>query len=141
MDTLTQTERSQRMSPVRNKDTKPELVVRKLVHGMGYRYRLHRSDLPGQPDLVFAGRRKVIFVHGCFWHRHRDCPLARLPKSRQDFWLTKLEGNRRRDDSNRHRLKAIGWESLVVWECETTKRDKTALRTKIRAFLDGGTET
>ena len=102
MDTLSKAQRSERMSRVRGKDTKPELLVRRLVHGMGYRYRLHRRDLPGTPDLVFPGRRKVIFVHGCFWHRHPDpaCKLARLPKSRTDFWLPKLEGNRARDIEN-----------------------------------------
>jgi DNA mismatch endonuclease (patch repair protein) len=94
MDTLSRKERSQRMSLIRNRDTKPELLVRRLVHGSGYRYRLHGTDLPGKPDLVFPGRKKVIFVHGCFWHRHPKCSLARLPKSRLSFWLPKLTENR-----------------------------------------------
>ncbi|HBI46414.1 MAG TPA: very short patch repair endonuclease, partial [Planctomycetales bacterium] len=97
MDSLSPEERSERMSRVRNKDTKPELVVRRLVHSLGYRYRLHSGRLPGRPDIVFAGRKKVVFVHGCFWHRHRGCALCRMPKSRLDFWAPKLEGNRRRD--------------------------------------------
>ena len=97
MDTLTPAERSARMALVRAKDTKPELLVRSLVHGMGYRYRLHRRDLPGTPDLVFPGRGKAIFIHGCFWHRHARCVLARLPKSRGEFWLPKLTANAERD--------------------------------------------
>ena len=95
MDTLSRKERSHRMSLIRNRDTKPELLVRRLVFRSGYRYRLHRSDLPGRPDLVFPGRKKVLFVHGCFWHRHPNCGLARLPKSRLSFWLPKLTENRR----------------------------------------------
>ena len=134
-DTLTPKERSERMSRVRGADTKPEMLVRRLVYGMGYRYRLHRRDLPGAPDLVFSGRRKVIFVHGCFWHRHPDprCPLARLPKSRLDFWRPKLEGNRKRDVRNEKKLKDIGWEVMVVWECQL--RNDQALRRSIRKFL------
>jgi DNA mismatch endonuclease (patch repair protein) len=95
MDTLSRKERSRRMSLIRNRDTKPELLVRRMVHRAGYRYRLHGSCLPGKPDLVFPSRRKVIFVHGCFWHRHPKCTLARLPKSRLGFWLPKLTENRR----------------------------------------------
>ena len=116
------------MSRVRGAGTKPEVIVRRLVHGMGYRYRLHRRDLPGNPDLVFLGRRRVIFVHGCFWHRHPDpgCPLARLPKSRLDFWKPKLEGNRARDERNEAELKKRGWEVLVIWECQLKDRDEVA---------------
>jgi DNA mismatch endonuclease (patch repair protein) len=134
-DTLTPAERSERMGRVRGKDTKPEMVVRRLVHGMGYRYRLHRRDLPGRPDLVFPRFRKVIFVHGCFWHRHPDpeCKLARLPKSRLDFWLPKLEGNRRRDEANQAALLALGWHFLVIWECEI--KDAQHLVVKIKNFL------
>lgn len=139
-DTLSPGERSKRMSRVRNKDTKPEMVVRKLVHGMGYRYRLHRTDLPGKPDLVFPSRHKVIFVHGCFWHRHKNCSLARLPKSRLDFWLPKLEGNRLRDVANRQKLLDQGWNSLTVWECQTQSRNRALLEATIRAFLEGEAE-
>ncbi len=136
-DTLSPAERSKRMGLVRDRDTKPELFVRRLVHGMGFRYRLHRKDLPGKPDLVFPSRRKVIFVHGCFWHRHPDpaCPLARLPKSRLDFWVPKLEKNRERDTIKRSELQRLGWDILVVWECEL--RDPSGLRSRIRDFLTG----
>ncbi|MEL6467874.1 MAG: DNA mismatch endonuclease Vsr [Pseudomonadota bacterium] len=135
MDTLSRQERSKRMSLVRARDTKPEMRVRRLTHALGYRYRLHRRDLPGKPDLVFGPRRKVIFVHGCFWHRHPDpdCKLARLPKSRQDFWLPKLEGNRERDERNNAMLTEMGWDVLEVWECETADAD--ALAKKIKGFL------
>lgn len=125
--------RSRIMSRVRNKDTRPEMTVRRLVFGLGYRYRLHGRKLPGKPDLVFAGRRKVIFVHGCFWHRHEGCSLARLPKSRHEFWIPKLEANRERDKRNLAALAAEGWEVLTVWECEL--KDLDALRSRITRFL------
>ncbi|MHB1220324.1 MAG: very short patch repair endonuclease [Alphaproteobacteria bacterium] len=130
MDTLTSKQRSERMSRVRGANTKPEWTVRRLVHGMGYRYRLHSSDLPGKPDLVFARRRKVLFVHGCFWHRHPDpkCPLSRLPKSRLDFWVPKLEGNRKRDKRDEKRLRDIGWSVMVVWECQLKNKNRLAAR-------------
>lgn len=123
------------MGRVRAKDTKPEMLVRRLIHGMGYRYRLHDNDLPGCPDIVFRSRKSAIFVHGCFWHRHQGCKLSRLPKSRLDFWIPKLEGNRRRDLRNQAALEAMGWRLLVIWECET--RDRDALRRRIGAFLSG----
>jgi len=133
-DTLTPQERSRRMAAVRPVDTKPEFVVRRLVHGMGYRYRLHRRDLPGTPDLVFPARRAVVFVHGCFWHRHEGCALARIPKSRVEFWTQKLEGNRERDTRKLKELRAAGWRVLVIWECEL-KNSKTLAR-RLRRFLD-----
>ena len=133
MDTLTPRERSERMARVKNADTKPEMIVRRLVHGMGYRYRLHAKSLPGKPDLSFSRRRKVIFVHGCFWHRHEGCPLARLPKSRRDFWLPKLEANRLRDEKIEAELRANGWDVLVIWECEL--RHEADLRGRISSFL------
>jgi len=125
------------MSRIRGKDSKPELVVRRLVHAMGFRYRLHRKDLPGTPDLVFGNRKKVIFVHGCYWHRHGDssCKLARLPKSRLDFWLPKLERNAQRDAENNARLKALGWKEMVVWECQVSKANLPHLSDRIRKFL------
>lgn len=124
------------MSRVRGKDTKPEMTVRRLVHSMGYRYRLHSDKLPGRPDMVFAGRRKVIFVHGCFWHRHGgDCPLTRMPKSRLDFWEPKLEKNRVRDQEKQRRLREMGWDYLIVWECQLRDLDKVAER--VRGFLQG----
>jgi DNA mismatch endonuclease (patch repair protein) len=133
MDTLSRKERSQRMSLIRNRDTKPELLVRRLVHRSGYRYRLHRTDLPGKPDLVFPRQKKVIFVHGCFWHRHPKCGLARLPKSRLSFWLPKLTENRRRDLKNLRTLRKMGWAVSIVWECETG--DQSALVRKLHMFL------
>lgn len=135
-DTLTAAERSQRMGLVRGKDTKPELVVRALVHGMGFRYALYRRDLPGCPDLVFAPRKKVIFVHGCFWHRHSSskCRLARLPKSRLDFWVAKLEANRHRDEKNMRALRSVGWKILLVWECQLSHKEQ--LKNKLRRFLE-----
>ncbi len=133
MDTLTPQDCSKRMARVRGKDTKPELTVRRVVHRLGYRYRLHGKELPGKPDLVFRSRRKVIFVHGCFWHRHEGCPLARLPKSRQDFWVPKLEGNRLRDARLQEEIMADGWRVLVVWECEL--KDREALARRLEAYL------
>ena len=134
MDTLTSAERSARMALVRAKDTKPELLVRRLVHGMGYRYRLHQRNLPGTPDLVFPGRGKVIFIHGCFWHRHARCALARLPKSRGEFWLPKLTANAERDARNVRALRRLGWSVLTIWECQLGDTAKLAKR--IRRFLD-----
>jgi DNA mismatch endonuclease (patch repair protein) len=135
MDTLSQRERSERMSRIRSKHTKPELAVRSLVHSLGYRYRLHAVDLPGKPDLAFPSRFKTIFVHGCFWHRHGSrCPLTRLPKSKLEFWKPKLEQNKKRDERNRKRLLAVGWESLVIWECQLKDNEKLVKR--ITTFLE-----
>lgn len=135
-DTLDKASRSARMAKIKSRDTRPELVVRKLAHAMGYRYRLHRRDLPGSPDLAFSSRRKVIFVHGCFWHRHSDptCKLVRLPKSRVEFWIPKFDGNVRRDEAAQHALAEAGWSALVIWECEL--RDRVAVESRIRSFLD-----
>lgn len=134
MDTLSREQRQERMGRVRNKDTGPEMIVRRLVHSLGYRYRLHSPNLPGHPDMVFAGRRKVIFIHGCFWHRHNSsCPLTRLPKSRLDFWEPKFEGNRRRDATKQAMLREMGWKCLVVWECEL--KDLKAVAARIKRFL------
>jgi DNA mismatch endonuclease (patch repair protein) len=135
-DPLSKSERSERMGRVRSRDTKPELLVRRLTHGMGFRYRLHKANLPGKPDLVFASRRKVIFIHGCFWHQHPDphCKLARLPKSRHDFWIPKLEGNRARDERVVQALTDQGWKVLEIWECQCKRSEH--LENKIREFLD-----
>lgn len=132
-DTIDKQTRSRVMSRVRNKDTRPEMKVRRLVFAAGYRYRLHGRKLPGKPDLVFPGRRKVIFVHGCFWHRHEGCPLARLPKSRHEFWIPKLEANRERDRRNQKELEALGWSVLALWECELKNGETVA--SKVEAFL------
>jgi DNA mismatch endonuclease (patch repair protein) len=112
------------------------MIVRRLTHALGYRYRLHSRKMPGQPDLVFPGRKKVIFVHGCFWHRHDEtCPLTRWPKSRLDFWVPKLEQNKQRDLRNQQNLSELGWTFLVVWECQI--KDREALAQRIIQFLEG----
>lgn len=136
VDTLDPAARSVRMATVKARDTKPELRVRRMVHALGYRYRLHDKRLPGTPDLVFASRRRVIFVHGCFWHRHDApaCKLARLPKTKLDFWLPKLQGNRDRDLRHQAELTATGWRHMVVWECQL--RHKEHLENSVREFLD-----
>ena len=133
VDTISPEYRSEIMGRVRAKDTKPEMVVRRMLHAAGYRYRLHARDLPGKPDLVFPARRKVVFINGCFWHRHRDCALARLPKSRTEFWTNKLERNRERDEKNVAALREQGWEVLTVWECEV--RDLATVMPRVVAFL------
>lgn len=134
-DKLTKARRSANMAAIRSGDTKPEMIVRRMVHGLGYRYRLHRKDLPGKPDLVFVSRRKVIFVHGCFWHLHpkADCLDSRLPKSNEGYWSRKLQRNVERDGKCLVDLRALGWEVLVVWECET--KDVERLRGRLEHFL------
>ena len=133
-DTLTKEQRSARMALIKAKDTKPELLVRRLVHGLGYRYRLHKKGLPGRPDLVFGWRKKVIFVHGCFWHQHLNCRYARMPKSKTGYWSEKLTGNRERDVANVRRLESMGWRSLIIWECELKNLPK--ITKKIADFLE-----
>ena len=135
VDPLTPDERSERMRRVRSRDTKPELLVRRLVHGMGYRYRLSDPSLPGKPDLVFRSKKKVVFVHGCFWHQH-GCGNYKMPKTRLDFWLPKLASNKARDERVRKELLELGWEVLVIWECET-RGDPSKLAEKIASFLGG----
>lgn len=125
-------DRSEVMRRVRSVDTTPEMAVRRLCHAMGYRFRLHRRDLPGKPDLVFPARRKAIFVHGCFWHGHNCKRGARVPKNNRAYWVQKISRNRERDSANRRRLGDDGWDSLVVWECEI---ETTALSERLREFL------
>ena len=127
--------RSAQMRSIRKKDTKPEVAVRKLVHALGYRFRLHRSDIPGTPDLAFIRARKAIFVHGCFWHQHRGCRWAKLPRARPEYWLPKLARNQERDVANLKRLKRLGWKALVIWECEVAV--PAAAQKKIESFLSG----
>jgi DNA mismatch endonuclease (patch repair protein) len=122
------------MARVRSKNTRPELLVRKLTFALGYRYRLHDKKLPGSPDLVFRPRRKVIFVHGCFWHQHERCSIARVPKSRQDFWTRKFEGNKLRDQRNKTALARQGWKVLTIWECQLVDPERVSKR--IGRFLD-----
>lgn len=138
VDSISARERSRIMSLVKGKNTRPEMVVRRLLHGRGYRYRLHDAKLPGKPDVVFYRKRKVIFVHGCFWHRHQNCSLARTPKSNQEFWTSKLNGNRLRDEANLLKLHEARWEALIIWECEL--RDMKALTDRLQSFL-GKTST
>jgi DNA mismatch endonuclease (patch repair protein) len=127
------------MSHIRSKGMAPEMAVRRLVFSLGYRYRLHRKDLPGKPDLVFSPRHKLIFVHGCFWHQHRSCIDSRIPRTNQAYWIPKLERNKNRDKSNRAKLTKMGWQSLVIWECWT--RDTPRLERMVRQFLDDQTAT
>ncbi|MDH7601926.1 MAG: DNA mismatch endonuclease Vsr [Armatimonadota bacterium] len=134
-DVFSESKRSWIMSRVREKNTSPELIVRSFVHRLGYRFRLHRKDLPGKPDIVFPSRRKVIFVHGCFWHGHQ-CPRGdRIPKTRQSYWLEKIARNTTRDSQHEQELASLGWKSLVIWECQI--KDLGLLHSTIVAFLDG----
>lgn len=134
VDSIPPAQRSLVMSLVKGKNTRPEMIVRKLVFAAGFRYRLHSGKLPGKPDLVFPGRRKVIFVHGCFWHRHENCALARTPKSNHEFWRAKFANNQNRDVANMERLSDLGWSILVVWECEL--RDLEKVKWRINLFLN-----
>lgn len=127
-DRLSKERRSWNMSRIRGKDTKPEMVVRSLLHRMGYRFRLHAKELPGRPDIVLAKHKTVIFVHGFFWHRHRGCKNCTTPTHRRQWWLKKLEGNGARDRVNRRRLRELGWRSVVVWECETERLKDLEIR-------------
>ena len=134
MDTLSKERRSWNMSRIRCKDTKPEKVVRSLLHRMGFRFRLHRQDLPGSPDIVLPKHRTVVFVHGCFWHRHPGCKYAYTPKSRTGFWDRKFTENVARDRRVRRKLRRQGWQVLVVWECQVN--DTEVLCSRLRAALD-----
>lgn len=132
-------DRSATMRKVRSKNTGPELKVRKLVFALGYRFRLHRADLPGTPDLAFIGLRKVIFVHGCWWHGHVCKRGARPPKTRRSYWLPKIERNRRRDSKAERELRKTGWGVLVIWECELSHPDRVSAR--LKRFLVRGTSS
>lgn len=134
-DVHTPAQRSLNMSCIRNRNTKPEMIVRSIAHGLGYRYRLHRKDLPGKPDLVFSGRRKIIFVNGCFFHMH-DCRYGKVtPKTNADFWAKKRLSNVERDTRNIAELEKDGWQILTVWECQTKKAQVKLLPDTITAFL------
>lgn len=135
MDRLTADQRSANMRQIKSKGMKPELAVRRLVHSLGYRYRLHREDLPGKPDLVFVHRRKVIFVHGCFWHQHSkpNCRYAHTPRSNSDYWGPKLARNVERDKRSRQLLAKEGWKAATVWECEL--KNLPAVSKKLQKFL------
>ena len=131
--------RSRMMSGIRGKDTRPEMAVRKALHAAGFRFRLHRRDLSGAPDVVLPGRRVAVFVHGCFWHRHERCRYAKLPATRPEFWKAKLEGNAERDGRNAKALRALGWRVLVVWECAVRDRETlSALPEILTRWITGG---
>lgn len=132
-DTLSPSQRSAAMRAVRSANTSPELAVRRAAHALGLRFRLHRADLPGKPDLVFPSRKTALFVHGCFWHGH-DCPRgARSPKTNREYWTAKIARNTARDERHRMSLEALGWRAVSIWECEV--RDKAALPDLIRTRL------
>lgn len=135
MDKLTPERRSENMRRIKSKNTKPEMTVRQLAHRLGYRFRLHRADLPGKPDMVFVSRKKVIFIHGCFWHQHNDpnCRDGRAPRSKSEYWGPKLLRNVERDETAVAALRAKGWHVLILWECETA--NAAALAERIERFL------
>lgn len=137
MDKISPERRSANMRAIRLKNTKPELIIRRLLHGGGYRYRLHVKELPGKPDIVFTKRRKVIFVHGCFWHKHpnENCDDSRLPRSNLSYWGPKITKNVTRDAEHIDVLKALGWSVLVIWECETKQTEQIKLM--VKEFLGG----
>ncbi|WP_416224149.1 very short patch repair endonuclease [Thiohalophilus sp.] len=132
VDTRSKEQRSRIMSSVHDKNTRPEMYVRSMLHRMGYRFRLHRKGLPGRPDIVFPSRHKVIFVNGCFWHSH-NCKYDKPPKSKLDYWLPKLEATKKRDKKNVDALKKLGWEVLTVWQCEL--RNPSFLQQRLKRFL------
>ena len=133
VDTVSPETRSRMMASIKSKGTKPEMRVRRLLHGLGYRYRLHRRDLPGRADLAFAAKRKVIFVNGCFWHHHPGCRRGRIPDANRDYWLAKLTGNRARDARNIALLEKQGWSAMTVWECQLG--DMGAVASRLVDFL------
>lgn len=132
-DTLGKSARSELMSRVRQKDTSPELAVRRLLHSMGYRFRLHVAELPGKPDIVLPRYRAVVQVHGCFWHGHEGCPRGKRPSSNVEFWSEKIAQNKARDERDQARLQSMGWQVVVVWECEL--KDTDALSTRLKDAL------
>jgi len=136
VDRISASERSQLMSKVRDRDTTPELAVRRLVREFGVHYRLNVGGLPGTPDLVFPRAKRVIFVHGCFWHRHRCRAGKSMPASRHDYWAAKFDRNRKRDQAARRALRRQGWEVLVIWECQLRGQSVDAVRRRLRRFLD-----
>jgi DNA mismatch endonuclease, patch repair protein len=133
MDTVSKEARSRMMGSIKGKDTAPELAVRKAAHALRLRFRLHRRDLPGSPDLVFPSRKTAVFVHGCYWHRHEGCLCCYFPKSNVDFWEKKFKGNVARDERVRRELEQLGWRVVTLWECETAEED--GLHRKLKAIF------
>ena len=138
-DSLSKARRSWNMSRIKGKDTAPEKIVRSILHRLGYRFRLHKTKLPGRPDVVLPKHQAIVFVHGCFWHRHKKCKDATMPKSRTEWWQVKLEGNAARDKRNQIALRRAGWRVLTVWECETEKPEK--LTRRLERLLPGKVQT
>ena len=137
-DVVSPNVRSRMMSGIKGKNTQPEILVRRLLFASGYRFRLHRRDLPGTPDIVMPGRKIAIFVHGCFWHFHRGCRFAKMPTTRADFWTTKLESNAQRDQCSISKLQGMDWRVLCVWECATRNTDTAAgLQEKMKRWIEG----
>ncbi len=134
-DNLSPEERSDIMRRVISKGTRPELVIRKIVWGLGYRYRLNVNGIPGKPDIAFKSRKKAIFVNGCFWHRHPSCPHTRTPKSNTEFWTNKFESTVKTDQKNYSKLAQMGWSYLIIWECEIKKSNYANLAEKIDQFM------
>ena len=126
--------RSRNMAAIKSKNTKPEMVVRRSLHSMGYRFRLHKRDLPGKPDIVLPKYKIALFVHGCFWHRHEGCKFSTIPKTRTEFWIKKFRGNVERDKLNQAKLISMGWTPLVIWECETKKNVNSLLASYIQVY-------
>ena len=135
MDKLNPSQRSRNMQQIRSKHTRPELKVRSIIHRLGYRFRVHRNDLPGRPDIVLPRLRKVVQVHGCFWHQHAKCGDGRIPKTRQEYWVPKLNRTVARDDEHLRQIRTLGWKALVVWECELEK--PISLIRRLEGFLAG----
>lgn len=133
VDSVAPALRSEIMSRIRSKDTRPEMIVRRLLHKEGFRYRLHVAELPGKPDLVFVRQKKVIFIHGCFWHMHECRGQARVPKTNVEFWAAKLRKNKERDDKNLRELRQLGWSYLIIWECELRNEELLA---NVRRFIE-----
>ncbi|MGX9854563.1 very short patch repair endonuclease [Limimaricola variabilis] len=140
MDVFDATTRSRNMAAIRSANTKPEMLLRRALHSQGYRYRLHRAGLPGRPDLVLAGRRVVIFVHGCFWHRHQECRFATTPATRPEFWQSKLDSNVNRDARSVEALVGMGWRVATVWECQLQRGAQDETIKRLTSWLDGGGE-
>jgi len=138
VDVVSPADRSRMMSGIQGKNTKPELTVRRMLFASGYRFRLHRRELPGAPDIVLPGRKVAIFVHGCFWHMHQGCRFAKMPATRPEFWKAKLEANVERDRRAVEKLRALGWRVLCVWECSTRDvQAATGLQAAMSAWLEG----
>ncbi|MHB1669841.1 very short patch repair endonuclease [Thiomonas sp.] len=139
VDVVSPADRSRMMASIKGKNSQPELLVRRLLFASGYRFRLHRRDLPGTPDIVMAGRKVAIFVHGCFWHMHQGCRYAKMPATRPDFWKAKFEANVERDRRAVERLRALGWRVLCIWECSTRDAEASAgLQGAMGSWIDGG---